>query len=199
MAFSSLTKDTPGSLLNIFKEIQRSLYPQFTIPQIFQHNNLTSWAKQGVLLLNTVLTVEEGLIGSHAGKGWETFTQHILQSLDNHPRNLVFFLWGKQAQQWEPILHNRHRHLVLKTSHPSPKSVDLGFRGCNHFVAAESFIRDDYLDIRTIIDHSGLENLIQKFGKEKNIIFDMNLVGRMPLGLIIPDIENKTTINLALE
>lgn len=198
LSFSSLTRDTPGSLRNIFKEIQRSLYPDYTVEQLFKHNNLTSWAKQGVLLLNTILTVEENKPGSHAGKGWEVFTRHIIASLDKHPTNLVFFLWGKTAQQLRPLIKET-RHLVLETSHPSPLSVKAGFEECNHFAAAMSFIRNDYLDIRSAVDYLTIEKLLIDFSKKNNITFDMMVSRRLPMGLLIPDVVNKTQIDLHLE
>ena len=125
--------------------------------------------------------------------------KHIVESLSNHPRNLVFFLWGLQAQKWEEHIKDRHRHLILKTSHPSPKSVKMGFEGCNHFEMAEAFIQDNYLDVRSAIDSLQIEKLLLKFAKEKNITFDMNESKKFKFGLFIPGIENKTRIELALE
>ena len=135
LAFS-VEKDVPipRSLANIYKELQRDV--GLALPP---HGNLQAWANQGVLLLNTVLTVRNGAPGSHANRGWEAFTRHLLVHLNLHARNLVFMLWGKNAQQISP-LPNRQRHLVLETSHPSPLGAHKGFMGCGHFSAANAYL-----------------------------------------------------------
>ena len=122
--------DIPPSLLNIFKEIERDL--GFARPR---HGCLESWAKQGVLLLNAVLTVEAGQAGSHQGKGWEGFTDHVVETLDREKDGLVFMLWGSYAQAKGKIIDAR-RHCVLRAPHPSPLSAHRGFIGCGHFSAA---------------------------------------------------------------
>lgn len=117
----------PPSLLNIFKEIERDL--GLPMPR---HGCLQHWASQGVLLLNAVLSVEEGRAGSHAGKGWEGFTDHVIATLSAEREGLVFLLWGSYAQKKGELI-DRQRHCVLKAPHPSPLSAHRGFLGCGHF------------------------------------------------------------------
>lgn len=124
----------PPSLVNIFKEISDDL--GLPVPD---HGCLTHWAKQGVLLLNAVLTVEQGLAGSHQGKGWETFTDHIIGLLNERKEHLVFLLWGSYAIK-KGALIDRNRHLVLETVHPSPLSAHRGFFGCKHFSKANAYL-----------------------------------------------------------
>ena len=126
--------DIPPSLLNIFKEIERDL--GFARPR---HGCLESWAKQGVLLLNAVLTVEAGQAGSHQGRGWEGFTDHVVETLDREKDGLVFMLWGSYAQAKGKII-DAHRHCVLRAPHPSPLSAHRGFLGCGHFSAANRWL-----------------------------------------------------------
>lgn len=126
--------DVPPSLVNIFKEIERDL--GIARPN---HGYLMPWAKQGVLLLNAVLTVESGRAGSHQGKGWEGFTDHIVECLDREREGLVFLLWGSYAQAKGRIIDTR-RHRVLKAPHPSPLSAHRGFLGCGHFSAANQYL-----------------------------------------------------------
>ena len=126
--------DVPPSLLNIFKEIERDL----GIPRP-QNGYLMPWAQQGVLLLNAVLTVEAGQAGSHQGKGWEGFTDHIVETLDRERDGLVFLLWGSYAQAKGRIIDAR-RHCVLRAPHPSPLSAHRGFIGCGHFGAANRWL-----------------------------------------------------------
>ena len=120
----------PPSLDNIFKEIERDL----GIPRP-DHGCLLPWARQGVLLLNAVLTVERGLAGSHQGKGWEGFTDACVAALDREREGLVFLLWGSYAQAKGRLIDPR-RHRVLKAPHPSPLSAHRGFLGCGHFGTA---------------------------------------------------------------
>lgn len=124
----------PPSLLNIFKEIARDL----DLPRP-AHGCLTSWARQGVLLLNTVLTVEQGKAGSHQGKGWEILTDACIEALDREREGLVFLLWGSHAQAKGRLIDSR-RHLVLKAPHPSPLSAHRGFLGCGHFSRANQYL-----------------------------------------------------------
>ena len=119
----------PPSLQNIFKEIQRDL--GIGPPD---HGCLLPWARQGVLLLNAVLTVEDGRAGAHAGKGWEGFTDHVVETLAREREGLVFLLWGAYAQKKGAVIDPR-RHRVLRAPHPSPLSVHRGFIGCGHFSA----------------------------------------------------------------
>lgn len=117
----------PPSLLNIFKELQNDLGIE---PP--GHGCLQKWADQGVLLLNTVLTVQAGQAHSHAGKGWETFTDTIIAQLSEHREGLVFLLWGSHAQKKAALVDPR-KHYLLKSVHPSPLSAHRGFLGCKHF------------------------------------------------------------------
>lgn len=124
----------PPSLMNIFKELQDDL-------GCFIPNNgcLIPWAKQGVLLLNTSLTVRAGAAGSHRGKGWEIFTDSIIQRLNARTEPIVFLLWGNPAKAKQRLITNRH-HLVLTAAHPSPLSAHRGFFGCRHFSRANAFL-----------------------------------------------------------
>ena len=124
----------PPSLGNIYKEIQADL--GHAPPG---HGCLLPWARQGVLLLNAVLTVEEGRAGSHQGKGWEGFTDAIVQALDREKEGLVFMLWGAYAQAKGRLLQGRH--CVLRAPHPSPLSAHRGFLGCGHFSKANRWLQ----------------------------------------------------------
>ncbi|HHY14863.1 MAG TPA: uracil-DNA glycosylase [Firmicutes bacterium] len=125
---------SPPSLRNIFKELAHDL--GLSIPD---HGCLGYWAKQGVLLLNTVLTVRAGQAASHRGRGWEEFTNAVITRLNAKERPIVFLLWGRQAQSKQALLSNG-RHLVLQAAHPSPLSASRGFFGCGHFSKANSFL-----------------------------------------------------------
>ena len=103
------------------------------------HGNLQSWADQGVLLLNAVLSVESGQAGSHQGKGWEIFTDAVVQALTDDREGLVFMLWGSYAQRKGAVI-DRRKHLVLKAPHPSPLSAHRGFLGCKHFSLANDYL-----------------------------------------------------------
>lgn len=117
----------PPSLKNIFQEIHNDLGIPFP-----QHGCLEKWAKQGVLLLNAVLTVEAGKAHSHANIGWEHFTDRVIECLNEYREGLVFLLWGSQAQRKGRMI-DPTRHYVLKAAHPSPLSAQRGFFGCRHF------------------------------------------------------------------
>ena len=125
----------PPSLLNVFKEIERDL--GLPMPR---HGCLTHWAGQGVLLLNAVLSVEEGRAGSHAGRGWEGFTDAVIAALSREREGLVFLLWGSYAQKKGELI-DRQRHCVLKAPHPSPLSAHRGFLGCGHFGKANRWLQ----------------------------------------------------------
>ncbi len=125
----------PPSLVNIFKELQTDL----SIPQP-RHGCLTSWARQGVLLLNAALTVEAGRAGSHQNKGWEIFTDRVIDLLNKKRKHLVFMLWGSFAQKKGAFV-DMEKHLVLKAPHPSPFSADRGFFGCAHFSKANAYLK----------------------------------------------------------
>ncbi|RQD71889.1 MAG: uracil-DNA glycosylase [Tindallia sp. MSAO_Bac2] len=124
----------PPSLINIFKELESDL--ECPVPE---HGCLTSWAEQGVLLLNTVLTVRKGEPASHRGKGWETFTDRIIKIINDSESPVVFLLWGKHAAEKTAMITNP-RHLVLQSAHPSPFSAYRGFFGCRHFSQANAFL-----------------------------------------------------------
>jgi uracil-DNA glycosylase len=124
----------PPSLVNIFAELQRDLG---SAPP--DHGCLMPWARQGVLLLNAVLTVERGRAGSHQGRGWEGFTDAIIDALNREREGLVFLLWGSPAQAKGGRVDAR-RHLVLKAPHPSPLSAHRGFFGCAHFSRANEYL-----------------------------------------------------------
>lgn len=125
----------PPSLDNMFKELQSDL----GIPRP-DHGWLMPWARQGVLLLNSVLTVEDGRAGSHQGKGWEGFTDHVVDTLNREREDLVFLLWGSYAQAKGRMIDTR-RHCVLRTTHPSPLSAHRGFLGSGHFSRTNAFLR----------------------------------------------------------
>jgi uracil-DNA glycosylase len=129
----------PPSLANIYREIQADLGIE---PQ--HHGYLQSWAEQGVLLLNAVLTVERGQAGSHQGKGWEIFTDAIVQLLNDEREGLVFMLWGSYAMKKGAVI-DRRKHLVLKAPHPSPLSAHRGFLGCRHFSSANEYLQQKQL------------------------------------------------------
>lgn len=128
----------PPSLVNIYKELQRDI-PGFEIPA---HGYLLSWAQQGVLLLNTVLTVEAGKAHSHASLGWEKFTDRVIAALNDHREGLVFLLWGNHAQKKGQYI-DRQRHHVLMAPHPSPLSAHRGFLGCAHFSQTNQFLTEE--------------------------------------------------------
>ena len=127
---------TPPSLLNIFKEIEQDL--GIAAPD---HGYLGHWAEQGVLLLNAVLTVERGKAGAHQGKGWESFTDHVVRLLNAEREGLVFMLWGNYALKKGQVI-DRDRHLVLSAPHPSPLSANRGFFGCRHFSRANQWLQE---------------------------------------------------------
>ena len=127
--------EPPPSLKNIFKEIQAEL--GIAPPN---HGELTAWARQGVLLLNTALTVRAGQANSHRGLGWEILTDRIITLLNERSQPLVFLLWGGNAKQKRSLITNP-KHLVLCAAHPSPLSAYNGFFGCGHFAACNEFLQ----------------------------------------------------------
>jgi uracil-DNA glycosylase len=130
----------PPSLVNIFKELQQDIDP-FTLPD---HGNLQHWAEQGVLLLNTVLTVEQGKAHSHSNLGWETFTDAVIKALSEKREGLVFLLWGSHAQKKGQVI-DASKHHILKAPHPSPLSAHRGFFGCKHFSKANQLLEQQGL------------------------------------------------------
>ena len=140
LAFSTPAgRPKPRSLNNIFKEINAEY--DYPIPE---SGCLESWANQGVFLLNTVLTVEEGNANSHSKCGWQIFTDNVIKLLDCQTQPIVFLLWGKQAEKKKELIKNPN-HMVLITSHPSPFSARRGFFGSNHFIKANEFLKQNNL------------------------------------------------------
>lgn len=137
LSFSVLPSqpEIPPSLQNIYKELQEDL--GCYIPN---NGYLKKWADQGVLLLNTVLTVQAHQANSHQGRGWEKFTDAVIQAVNAQERPIVYLLWGKPAQSKIPMLTNP-KHLILKAPHPSPLSAHRGFFGCRHFSQANEFLQ----------------------------------------------------------
>lgn len=131
--------ETPPSLVNIYKELQDDL-------GCYTPNNgyLEKWARQGVLLLNTVLTVRAHQANSHRGIGWEEFTDAAIRALNEQDRPIVFLLWGKPAQMKKSLLNNP-KHLILEAPHPSPLSAYRGFFGCRHFSRTNQFLEQNGL------------------------------------------------------
>ena len=125
----------PPSLQNIYKEIQDDL----GIPMNYNNGYLVKWAKQGVLLINSVMTVEKGKANSHAGRGWETFTNHVIEKINTLDQPVVYLLWGNNARQKKSLITNP-RHLILETVHPSPLSAYRGFFGCRHFSKTNDYL-----------------------------------------------------------
>lgn len=128
--------EPPPSLKNIFKELEAEL--GITPPD---HGELTKWAQEGVLLLNTVLTVRESAPASHRGKGWELLTDRVIQLLNQRPEPIVFLLWGSHARAKKELITNP-QHLILEAAHPSPLSAYNGFFGCGHFKKANEFLKE---------------------------------------------------------
>ena len=129
----------PPSLVNIYKEIESDIGVKMP-----EHGELTDWAKQGVLLLNTTLTVREATPNSHKGKGWEIFTDKVIELLNKREKPIVFILWGSNARSKKAIITNPI-HKILETVHPSPLSAYGGFFGCKHFSQTNEFLKQNGL------------------------------------------------------
>lgn len=127
---------TPPSLVNIYKELVTDI-PGFKTPE---HGHLSSWAQQGVLMLNTVLTVEQGKAHSHAKSGWETFTGHVMEQLNEQESPIVFILWGAHAIKKGKVITGKQHH-ILSGPHPSPLSAYRGFFGCQHFSKTNELLK----------------------------------------------------------
>lgn len=141
LAFSTPDgRPIPRSLKNIFKEINEEF--SYSIPE---SGCLEKWAREGVFLLNTVLTVEKGNANSHSKCGWQTFTDNVIRILNKQDQPIVYLLWGKQAEKKKELIDNP-KHLVLITSHPSPFSARRGFFGCNHFRLANEYLKENNLE-----------------------------------------------------
>jgi uracil-DNA glycosylase len=126
----------PPSLKNIYKELKSDLDIEPA-----KHGYLASWAKQGVFLLNSVLTVEASKANSHRNKGWETFTDQVIKIISEHSKHVVFLLWGNPAHKKIPLIDGQ-KHSILTTVHPSPLSAYRGFLGCKHFSKANQALRE---------------------------------------------------------
>lgn len=130
----------PPSLRNIYKELESDLG---IVPST--SGNLTRWAEQGVLLLNTTLTVRSGQSNSHSGKGWEFFTDSIIKYLGQQRENIVFILWGKNAQSKKDLIDS-NKNLILMAAHPSPLSATRGFFGCKHFSKTNEYLKEHNIE-----------------------------------------------------
>ena len=135
---------TPPSLLNIFKEIDSDLGLEVSLAAQ-RLGCLEAWARQGVFLLNSVLTVEQGMAAAHQGRGWEEFTDSVISHLSAERNDLVFLLWGSYAQKKGQVI-DANRHCILKAPHPSPLSAHRGFLGCQHFSQANKWLADKHLE-----------------------------------------------------
>ena len=131
---------TPPSLQNIYKELNQEL--GCYIPN---NGYLMKWSKQGVLLLNSVLTVQKDTPASHRGKGWEIFTDRIIEEVNKKEEPVVFMLWGNFARSKKNLITNP-KHLILEAPHPSPFSARSGFFGCNHFIKANEFLKSKKIE-----------------------------------------------------
>ena len=154
LAFSSLSKTTPTALKNILDEVYADYYNGSTggvVP--FKHNNLTQWATQGVLLVNSIFTVDEGKSGSHLNKGWETFTENMVKMInEKHPAKLVFCLWGAQAKKYKQHITNPN-HLILESEHPaSAIHNNNSWFGNKNFSQANNFIKKNYFNVKAPIN-----------------------------------------------
>lgn len=141
----SVPKDitAPPTLSNIFKEIKAD------IGSINTDTDLSHWAQQGVLLLNSILTVKENDPGSHSNIGWVEFTDYVINKISKHKEHVVFILWGNYAKSKKTLI-NQDKHLVLESSHPSPLSAYRGFLGCKHFSKANDYLKQHHADSNII-------------------------------------------------
>lgn len=138
LAFSTKQSKTPASLKNIFKELKNE-YPDL----IIETNDLTSWAKQGVLLANTSLTVMKNMPNSHAYLGWSYVIEEAIEYINENRHNVIFLLWGNQAKKFKSLI-NEEKHHVLMSAHPSPLSANNGFFGNNHFKISNQILADNF-------------------------------------------------------
>lgn len=152
LAFSCESKTRPDSLTNIFKELKENLFSYMRKEDWEEYmptNSLHNWARQGILLMNTSLTVEKDLPNSHKDIGWSVFTNSVIEALGKEERPLVFMLWGNHAKSFKPLITGKN-HLILEAAHPSPLSASKGFFGCKHFTKANEFFNesDYYTEVR---------------------------------------------------
>lgn len=162
--------EVPPSLVNIYKELQDDLGCR--IPN---NGYLVKWAKQGVLMLNTVLTVRAHQANSHRGIGWEQFTDAVIRAVDAQDRPIVFLLWGRPAQMKKSMLHNP-KHLILEAPHPSPLSAYRGFFGCKHFSQTNAFLEKNGL---APIDWQ-IEDVWSRWNRTEASLWVMHLSGQKP-------------------
>ena len=160
--------EVPPSLVNIYKELQDDLGCR--IPN---NGYLVKWAKQGVLMLNTVLTVRAHQANSHRGIGWEQFTDAVIRAVDAQDRPIVFLLWGRPAQMKKSMLHNP-KHLILEAPHPSPLSAYRGFFGCKHFSQTNAFLEKNGL---APIDWQ-IEDVWSRWNRTEASLWVMHLSGQ---------------------
>lgn len=143
LAFSTLGEKIPVSLRNIFKEIEDDVYNGLAL-NLGNSGDLTYWTKQGIFLLNTILTVDAGEPLSHQGLGWEEFTTHTIRTLNQYDNSIVFILWGAHARKLKSLIDNP-RHLILEAAHPAVEAYgSKGYFGCKHFSQANEFLRNNY-------------------------------------------------------
>lgn len=130
----------PPSLQNIYKEIENDLGKEKNLKKDFKNGNLVPWAEQGVFLLNAILTVVARTPASHQGKGWEDFTDFVIQTISEKHEHLVFMLWGNYARSKKTLIDS-NKHLILEAPHPSPFSAHSGFFGCKHFSKCNAYLK----------------------------------------------------------
>lgn len=149
LAYSTLASVTPPQLTKIFSEIRRTIYPEWEKRnrEIHKTNDLSAWARQGVLLLNILMTSEKDKRGAHKNKGWEQFLTNTIQELNKHPYSLVFMLWGINAKNYAKFIDKKH--YILEAEHPLAAQ---GFEGCQHFLKANEFINKKYFNVRSTIN-----------------------------------------------
>lgn len=144
------SKTPPPSLLNIYKELQDDPDVDFEIPETTKSGDLsgdlTSWAEQGVFLLNRALTVRRGKSSSHAKFGWHTFTERVIKKIASERKNVVFMLWGNQAKSVKKWINKDRGHLILETVHPSPLSASRGWFGCRHFSKCNKYLEKNGIE-----------------------------------------------------
>lgn len=160
LAFSTTDSNTPAALKNIFKEVFEDYFQGNTGNiTVIEHNDLTQWARQGVLLWNSVATCEpdekvdgKTITHSHKNKGWETFTENTIMLINQHKHKLVFMLWGKEAQRYKQFI-DPQKHLILESDHPGSAAYTAGkWFGNRHFSKANEFVKKHYFNIKPIIN-----------------------------------------------
>ena len=181
LGFSSLTDkdDRPASLQNLFIECYRNLYSNQEFDECFKSNNLTSWAEQGVLLINSCLTVRENEPGSHQDIGWEPFMKFILEKIDKHPNNPIIIFLGSKAQQNYKYISNYPDTLSMFAGHPSPLSAKKHFFGCGMFSFINNELRERYFhNVTNMILNLGYidmaSNTLKSFAESRGYKFSID-------------------------